>query len=59
LIIVSTAKNENSLQTIIEMMLFGVTAIGIFGLWQSISGAVVFDPSLTDVEMNQGMPGRI
>jgi len=41
------------------MMLFGVTAIGIFGLWQSISGAVVFDPSLTDVEMNQGMPGRI
>jgi len=27
LIIVSTAKNENSLQTIIEMMLFGVTAI--------------------------------
>ncbi|HOM02317.1 MAG TPA: O-antigen ligase family protein [Acetivibrio sp.] len=59
LVIVSTAKNENSLQTIIEMMLFGVTAIGLFGLWQSISGAVVFDPSLTDVEMNQGMPGRI
>jgi len=38
---------------LLKMMLFGVTAIGIFGLWQSISGAVVFDPSLTDVEMNQ------
>lgn len=59
LVIVSTAKNENSLQTIIEMMLFGITVIGLYGLWQSISGAVVFDPSLTDVEMNQGMPGRI
>jgi O-antigen ligase len=59
LVIVSTVKNENSLQTIIEMMLFGITVIGLFGLWQSISGAVVFDPSLTDVEMNQGMPGRI
>ncbi|HHV30240.1 O-antigen ligase family protein [Acetivibrio mesophilus] len=59
LVIVSTVKNENSLQTIIEMMLFGITVIGSYGLWQSISGAVVFDPSLTDVGMNQGMPGRI
>ena len=57
--IVSTVKNEGSLQTIIEMFLLGIAVIGAYGVWQAVTGAVAFDPSLTDPELNQGMPGRV
>lgn len=59
LAIASSVKNEKSLETLIQIMLFGVTAIGLFGLWQVLTDAVPFDPSLTDVDMNQNMPGRV
>ena len=57
--IVSTVKNEKSLQTIIKMLLWGGTIIGMYGIWQALSGTVGFDPSLTDPELNFGMPGRV
>lgn len=57
--IVSTVKNEISLQTIVEMFLWGITIIGAYGVWQAVTGAVSFDPSLTDPNLNFNMPGRV
>lgn len=58
-IIVSSLKNEKSLGTFIEIILVGTTVISIYGLWQYFSDSVRFDPSLTSVYLNEGMPGRV
>jgi hypothetical protein len=57
--IVSTVKNEGSLQTIVEMFLWGIAVIGAYGVWQAATGTVSFDPSLTDPDLNFNMPGRV
>lgn len=59
LAIASAVKSEKSLGTFVDILLIGVTLTGLFGLWQVVTGAVPFDPSLTDIELNEGMPGRI
>lgn len=59
LIIVSSIKNEKSLGALIEIILFGITVISIYGLYQFATDSVRFDPSLTSVYLNEGMPGRV
>lgn len=58
-IIVSSIKNEKSLGNFIEILLVGVAAIAVYGLWQFVTDSVPFDPSLTNVTQNEGMPGRV
>lgn len=58
-IIVSSINNEKSLGNFLELVLVGVTAISVYGLWQYVTGSVPFDPSLTNVTQNEGMPGRV
>ncbi len=58
-IIVSSLKNEKSLGTFIEIVLVGVTVISLYGLYQFVTDSVRFDPSLTSVYLNEGMPGRV
>lgn len=59
LIIVSSIKNEKSLGAFIEIILLGITVISMYGLYQFATGSVSFDPSLTSVDLNEGMPGRV
>ncbi|MDQ2085618.1 O-antigen ligase family protein [Herbivorax sp. ANBcel31] len=56
---VSFLKTEKSLKTFIEIILIGVVITGIYGIWQVATDAVAFDPSLTDIEQSEGLPGRI
>jgi O-antigen ligase len=58
-VIVSSIRNEKSLGNFIEILLIGITAIALYGLWQFVSDTVRFDPSLTSVIQNEGMPGRV
>lgn len=59
LVIVSTIKNEKSLSVLIEIILVGTTIIALYGLWQVATDSIRFDPSLTDLDSNEGMPGRV
>lgn len=59
LIIVSSIRNEKSLEDFLEMLLVAVTVISLYGLWQFVTDSVPFDPSLTNVTQNEGMPGRV
>lgn len=59
LIISSYFNKIERLNTLLQGMLMGVLAISLYGLWQGITKSVPFDPSLTDMESNQGMPGRV
>lgn len=59
LIIVSSIRNEKSLGNFVELILVGVFAISLYGLWQVVTDSVPFDPSLTSVTQNEGMPGRV
>lgn len=59
LIITSSIRNEKSLGDFIEILLVGVTVIALYGLWQFVTDSVPFDPSLTNVTQNEGMPGRV
>lgn len=56
---VSFLKTEKALKTFIEIMLMGVVLIGLYGMWQVVTDAVAFDPSLTSIEQSEGLPGRI
>ncbi|WP_010246056.1 O-antigen ligase family protein [Acetivibrio cellulolyticus] len=59
ILIVSSIKNEKSLGAFVEIILAGITVISLYGLWQFASDSVRFDPSLTNVKLNEGMPGRV
>ena len=56
---VSFLRTENALKTFIEIMLAGVFIAGCYGMWQVVTDAVAFDPSLTSIEQSEGLPGRI
>lgn len=56
--IVSSIKTMDSLETFLKILLIGVSITGLYGVWQSIIGVPV-NPSLTDIRLNEGMPGRI
>lgn len=55
--IVSSIRSERSLNTFIEIILVGITITGLYAIYQTIKG-VPFDPSLTDLTLNEGMAGR-
>lgn len=58
LIIVSSVRTGNSLGLMIDIALTGIAISGLYGLWQAKTGVAV-DAALTDIELNEGMPGRI
>lgn len=59
IIIVSVIKNNQYLARFLNVLLIGIAITAIYGVWQAITKSIPFDPSLTDVNLNQGMPGRI
>ncbi|MCX7711590.1 MAG: O-antigen ligase family protein [Clostridia bacterium] len=59
LLIVSITRKTESLKNFINIVTTGIFFTAIYGLWQAATGAIPFDPSLTDLDANQGMPGRI
>lgn len=59
IVIVSTIKSEKSLSVLIELILIGAAITAVYGLWQVATDSIRFDPSLTDLESNEGMPGRV
>lgn len=58
LLIVSSIRSSQQLTRFIEILLFGITLTGLYGVWQAIVGVPV-NPSEVDVNLNEGMPGRI
>lgn len=59
LIIIGTVKTREQLGTLLDIILVGVAFTGLYGIWQGVVVGVQVDPSLTDVNLNQGMPGRV
>lgn len=59
LLIVSSIHSIQSFKTVLRLFLVGVSLTSVYGIWQVITDSVPFDPSLTDVDGNQGLPGRI
>lgn len=58
LVIVSGINTAKGLNTLLSIMAAGVTIGALYGGWQAILG-VPFDITLTDLSLNEGMPGRI
>lgn len=58
LLIVSAVRTGEGLGRLLDTALLGVTFSGLYGIWQFINGVAV-DPALTDVNLNEGMPGRV
>jgi O-antigen ligase len=58
LLIVSSVRTSEQLGQFIETVLVGITLTGLYGIWQAIAGVPV-NPSQIDVNLNEGMPGRI
>ncbi len=54
----SSIKTTVQLQSVIEVILTGITITGLLGIWMAIIGVPV-DPSLTDTLTNPDMPGRV
>jgi putative inorganic carbon (HCO3(-)) transporter len=59
IILVSAIKTSSSLKNLVFVYVFGVFLTAAYGVWQAATGSIPFNPSFTDVAMNQGMPGRI
>ena len=58
LIIFTAMKNGRNLERFLEVFLIGVTFTGLYGIYQMIVG-IPFNPSFTDLKLNEGMPGRV
>jgi len=58
LVMISSIRTGAALNRFAEIMLVGIALTGIYGVYQKVIGVPV-DPSLTDVTLNEGMPGRI
>lgn len=58
LILVSAIKSKEQLSTVLEIILIGVALAGVYGVYQGIRGVPVVQ-SQVDVNLNEGMPGRI
>lgn len=58
LLISSSMRTGRALNGLVEIMLVGICLTGIYAIYQSIMG-VPTDPSLTDLTLNAGMPGRV
>ena len=58
-IILYAVKTVDNINSLLDILLIGISLTGLYGVWQFVTHAIPFDPSLTDVDLNQGMPGRI
>ena len=58
LLLASSIKNPAQLADTVEIILVGLTISGLYGIWQEIKG-VPLNPSQVDLELNEGMLGRI
>jgi putative inorganic carbon (HCO3(-)) transporter len=59
MMIVNTIATGRELETMVELLLMGVSVTALYGIWQWKVVGVPVDPSLTDIRLNQGMSGRI
>lgn len=57
LIIVASMRTSKSLNNMIELVLIGISITGLYGIYQVLRG-IPTDPSLVDMTLNAGMPGR-
>ena len=57
LIIVASMRTTKALTKMVEIVLVGISITGLYGIYQMIRG-VPTDPSLVDITINAGMPGR-
>ena len=58
LIMASSLKEKGDLGLMIDVMLAGASASGLYGIYQAVKGVPV-NAALTDIELNAGMPGRV
>ncbi len=58
LLLASSIKNSAQMADAIEIILVALTISGLYGIWQEIQG-VPLDPSQVDLDLNEGMMGRI
>ena len=58
LLIVASMRTSKSLNNMVEIALMGISLTGLYGIYQAIRG-VPTDPSLVDMTLNAGMPGRV
>ncbi|HOP72689.1 MAG TPA: O-antigen ligase family protein [Thermoclostridium caenicola] len=58
LILISTIRTKKDLSTVLEIIMIGVALAGLYGLYQGIVGVPV-NQAQVDVELNEGMPGRV
>ncbi|HPU44933.1 MAG TPA: O-antigen ligase family protein [Thermoclostridium sp.] len=58
LILISTIRTKEQLSTVLEIIMIGVAISGLYGLYQGIVGVPVIQAQV-DVDLNEGMPGRV
>lgn len=58
LILVTTVERREQLVRQLEMESLALVVMSLYGLWQRIQGVEV-NPSYVDLEVNEGMPGRV
>ena len=59
LLMASLLTTRESLASVIELFLIGISASAVYGIWQAVVVGIPADPSLTDVALNEGLPGRL
>lgn len=59
LTIVSSVKTEKELDILLKIILAGVAAVGLYGIWQFKVSGVPVDPSITDIKLNSRLAGRV
>ncbi|NLW03189.1 MAG: hypothetical protein GX027_07985 [Clostridiaceae bacterium] len=58
LIMVSSIRTKKHLSTVLEIIMAGVALAGLYGFFQGITGVPVIQAQV-DVDLNEGMPGRV
>lgn len=58
IVTVNSLKTRKQLEIFIMIILIGISISAVYGIVQAIGGIPV-DPSLTDIEVNENMPGRV
>jgi len=57
-ILVSSIRTRKQFSTVLETIMVGVAIAGLYGLYQGIVGVPVIQAQV-DVDLNEGMPGRV
>lgn len=58
LMLVSSIRSKKELSDVLEIIMIGVALAGLYGVYQGIRGVPV-NQSQVDVDLNEGMPGRV